>query len=225
MFHLVKLIVEWFELLEKFIKSYGIGLTGGIASGKSTVAEILAKNGWQVIDADVLSREVVAPNSPILDEICRTFGSDVISEDGTLNRSALKFIVFGSARKKSSLESIVHPAIHEKLKDKIRALRLDTEEKYWFYEASLLYETGRYKDFGRTWVVHCKHETQISRLMMRDGIDRVMAEKIVAGQMPTQKKIDMADYVINTDGTFEETRKNVEVALTQLLGSMNQEDS
>ena len=203
-------------MLDEYIKKYGVGLTGGVASGKSTVAKVLKSLGKKVFDADQLSREAVAPKSVALAQIVGEFGGSVLKLDGSLDRKMMRSLVFENPEKRKLLESIVHPAIHLLLEKKLKDERLDQSKDVWFYEASLIYETNRHSKFRQVWVAFCDMEVQIKRLMARDGIDRSLALAIVGSQMPAKRKAELADCVIDTRGSINLLESKIKVALSQL---------
>lgn len=185
-----------------------IGLTGGIASGKSLVADILAELGAVVIDADRLAREVVTPGTEPYRMIIETFGDNVLQTDGTLNRKALGRIVFADPDARARLERITHPAILA-----LGKKRLDEERSKGtavvFYVVPLLLEVGLASSVDEVWIVYADDETQMERLMKRDGIGRDEALRKVAAQMPMDEKIKLGKVIIDNSGTAEETRQKV----------------
>lgn len=197
-------------------KKYGIGLTGGIACGKSTVANIIRAQGYPVVDADELARLAVRPGSPTIAKIVDAFGGRVLSEDGSLNRKLMASIIFQDQQQKQTLENIVHPALHKELDVRLRDLKILEQPQTWFYEATLLYETGSYQLYREIWAVHCSEETQIERIRRRQPELAISAEKIIANQMPAADKAKRAQVVINTDCTMEELERRVKSALQKL---------
>lgn len=203
-------------VIDELTKKYGIGLTGGICCGKSTVAKILRNIGFPVIDADELSREAVEPNSKGLALVVEAFGGNVLLKNGSLNRPMMRDMIFSNPKKKELLESILHPVIHELLGRKLQELGLFDHPRYWFYEASLLFETGRNKKFREIWAVVCPSHVQISRLIKRDKCDEKMARKILDAQMPAKLKASRANVVIDTNSPMEEMEAKVRIALETL---------
>jgi dephospho-CoA kinase len=186
-----------------------IALTGGIATGKSHVRARFNAQGIPTIDADVVAREVVAPGTPRLAAIAARFGRDVLLEDGTLDRRALGAIIFGDAGARRDLEQIVHPAVRTRIDAWFSAL--DPAVHHWaIADIPLLYETGRDRDFDQVVVVACEPETQVQRVMQRDGLSEADARRRLAAQLPIGEKVQRADYVIRTDGSYEETDRQVE---------------
>ncbi|NOY94149.1 MAG: dephospho-CoA kinase [Deltaproteobacteria bacterium] len=188
-----------------------VGLTGGIACGKSTVASFFAALGVPVVDADALAREVVAPGTPGLEEIVARFGSEVLDAEGELNRAALGEIVFADAEARRALEAITHPRIAALGQRRLATLAAENHS-YALYEAALLVEKGLHRAFGALVVVATSPATQIERLMARDGLSRAAAQSRVDAQLPMTEKVELADFVIQNDGDREQTR--AEVALT-----------
>jgi dephospho-CoA kinase len=180
-----------------------IGLTGGIASGKSTAARLLEEFGATVVDADHLSREVVEPGTPALAAIIRTFGAEVVSADGTLNREALGLKVFGDPEARRILERIVHPAIRDLARRRLDDLRA-AGTAVVFYMAPLLMEAGADSLCDEIWVVDLDETTQEQRLTCRDGMTREDARRRMASQMPLAEKAARGDVVIDNRGSVPE---------------------
>ena len=186
-----------------------IGLTGGIATGKSSVARFFEKHGVAVIDADVLAREAVKPGSDALARIVSLFGEEILLPDGNLDRRHLGKLVFASAGKRRQLEAILHPEIR-RLANELIARLADQGHRLIFYMAPLLIEAGATDRVDEIWVVTVRPEVQLARLMMRDNISREEAERIVATQMPLAEKEKQARLVIDNSGTPEETLRLLE---------------
>jgi dephospho-CoA kinase len=182
-----------------------IGLTGGIASGKSTVADMFARLGIPVIDTDVIAREVVMPGEPALDEIRARFGADVLREDGTLDRAAMRKLIFESPRRRRELESILHP--------RIRAAALVQADAaggpYQLIVVPLLTTSSLLDHIDRVLVVDCSEETQVDRLMARDAESEAHARRILAAQASRAERLAIADDVIANDGDIAATRRQV----------------
>jgi dephospho-CoA kinase len=182
-----------------------IGLTGGIASGKSTIAAFLREAGVPVIDADQLGRMVLEKDTETFVQVVALFGEDILDAAGCIDRQALGAKVFDNNEARTSLESITHPAIAALAK---RGLSLIQErgERLAVYEAALLVETGIYKNLAALVVVSCKVETQMARLIQRDGLTNPAAAARIASQYPLEEKLKAADYVIDTEGSLTETK-------------------
>ena len=185
-----------------------IGLTGGIASGKSSVAGIFQELGVPVIDADQLAREAVLPGSPSLVRIAGVFGDDVIAADGTLDRKRLGTLVFSDPGKRRLLEEILHPEIRRLGEERI-ALEIVSGHHLLVYMAPLLIEAGAADRVDEIWVVTVRPEVQLERLMARDCICREEAQCIIDSQMPLAEKASYGRVLIDNSGTPQETRQLV----------------
>jgi dephospho-CoA kinase len=187
-----------------------IGLTGGIASGKSTVGKQLAKLGVVVIDADGLAREVVAKGSEGLREVVNAFSDEVLAADGGLDREKLGAIVFRDPDARKRLNAIIHPRIGQLSAERI-AQAQSGPAPYVVYEAPLLVETGTYKGMAALIVVAAAAELQIRRVIARDGLNEDAAKARLAAQLPVDAKVAVADYVIHNDddraALIEQSRK------------------
>ena len=179
-----------------------IGLTGGIASGKSTVARHLEARGVPVIDADQVARDIVAPGEPALAAIAETFGHEIIQSDGTLNRKGLGAIVFADPTKLEALNAITHPAIMTRVAERLAELR--QEGHPWVvYEAALVIEHGLAPGLSELVVVLCDPETQVQRVMARDGLDEQSARQRLAAQTDNATREARATHILHNDGSLE----------------------
>ncbi|GFE56191.1 dephospho-CoA kinase [Geobacter sp. AOG1] len=195
-----------------------IGLTGGIASGKSTAARVLAELGAVVIDADQLARDVVRPGEPAHREIIATFGNGVLNEDGTINRAALGNIVFADPAARKRLEAITHPAIARQAEKTLAELRRQGT-RLVVYMAPLLIEAGVTSRVDEIWVVYVDRETQVRRLMQRDGLSETDALQRIASQMPMEEKRELARVVIDNRGAEAEMARQIrEIWERDILG-------
>jgi dephospho-CoA kinase len=183
------------------------GLTGGIASGKSTVAAMLRELGAPVIDADQLAREVVEPGRPALALIAKRW-PDCLSPDGRLDRARLASHVFQSSEQRLELEAITHPAIQEALRRRTVALAAEGAP-IAIYEAALIFEKGLEQSLAGVILVVAKPETQLRRMQSRDGLTEAEAQRRLAAQLPLQDKSSRAQYLIDTDLPFDSTRRQV----------------
>lgn len=191
-----------------------IGLTGGIASGKSTVARLLAERGGAIVDADVIAREVVAPGEPALTEIAEAFGPETIAADGTLNRPALGRIVFGDDAARARLNAITHPRVRERMREQVAALEAQaTPPRFAVLVVPLLFESTHDWGLDEVWVVALPEEAQRARLMARDGFSAAEADARIRAQMPLAEKIKRADRVISNNGTLLELAEAVDTLL------------
>jgi dephospho-CoA kinase len=185
-----------------------IGLTGGIATGKSSVARFFQKKGALVIDADQLAREAVEPGSRGLAEVVAAFGSGVLTPDGRLDRKRLGALVFSDSARRSQLEGIVHPEIRRLAEERI-ASAAEAGQRVIFYMAPLLIEAGVTDRVDEVWVVTVRPEVQLERLVLRDGISRDEAQRIIDSQMPLAEKEKQGRVVIDNSGTPEETSRRL----------------
>jgi len=194
-----------------------IGLTGGIASGKSTVSETLEKMGAIILDADKIAHSVMESGEPAWQEIVDFFGRDILNEDKSINRKELGKIVFNDPEKLAKLNAITHYRIREKLRAELKAIETDAADKIVVVEIPLLYETGWEKWVDEVWVVWVDRETQIRRLIKRDGIDRKAALQRIESQMSLDEKARRANIVIDNsyglEETIESTARNFNVSL------------
>jgi dephospho-CoA kinase len=196
-----------------------VGLTGGIATGKSTVAGMCRALGAEVIDADQLAREVVQPGEPALAAIVREFG-DVLQPDGTLDRKKLGAIVFNDTPRRKRLEAITHPAIRERFLARLQALQADGFEGLVFFDAPVMIESGNYRNMDRLVVVVTDEATQRARLMARDGMTTPEATARMATQMPVTDKAKLADYVIDNSGDRAATQARAREVVAALLAEL-----
>lgn len=188
-------------------RAYRVGLTGGIASGKTTVSRLFQALGVPVIDSDEIARDVVAPGTPALAAIQARFGAGVIQADGTLDRRALRQIVFGDPLARRDLEAITHPAIRAEMESRSRA----AGGTYQLLAIPLLVEGGGGRDrVDRVLVVDCDEQTQLRRVMLRDGVDEAGARAVLAAQASRAQRLAAADDVIANDGDLARLRDQVE---------------
>ena len=196
-----------------------VGLTGGIATGKSTVGQHIEKLGGTVIDADRVARDVVQPGSEALADIAQRFGADVLLPDGSLNRAVLGQIVMNDSVARTALEEITHPRIRTEIATRVRDA-FTHGARVVFVEAALLVETGSAKLYPKLWVVRCAQDTQVRRLMERKGCDRATAEQWISSQMDMTEKVQHASLVIDNDGTIQELEDQVGAALLELMAQL-----
>jgi dephospho-CoA kinase len=185
---------------------YRVGLTGGIASGKTTVANLFAALGITIVDTDQLAREVVAPGSPLLPRIAAHFGSEVLQKDGTLDRAWLRTRVFANPAERQWLEQLTHPAIRALTDARCES----ATSRYVVVAIPLLVETRGAERFDRVLVVDCEPKLQIARLQARDGATRAAAERMLAAQVSRAERLAVADDVIRNDGDVAKLRDQVE---------------
>lgn len=185
-----------------------IGLTGGIASGKSAVAGMLRGLGFHVIDADALGHKLIEPGQPAYEEIVREFGADIKQANGRIDRAKLGAIVFAEPKKLERLNAIVHPRVETEILRQFGEWEKKGVRDAAFVEAALLVEAGYQKNLGGLVVAWCKPEQQVERLRAR-GLSEEEANRRIATQMPVEKKLHFATEQIDCSGTMEETRRQV----------------
>ena len=191
-----------------------IGITGGIASGKSTVTEFLRQQGYQVIDADQVVHELQEPGGRLYQALLSAFGSAILQEDGRLDRPKLGAMIFGNPQLLAQSSQIQNQIIREELADR-RDLLAETED-FFFMDLPLLFEL-QYEDwFDQIWLVDVTEKTQLSRLMNRNALSQEEAEKRIAAQLSLREKRKRADVLIDNNGTVEETRQQLRDALRKL---------
>ena len=193
-----------------------IGLTGGIASGKSTAARTLVDLGARVVDADLVAREIVAPGQPALAEIARTFGREMLLPDGTLDRKRLGAVIFADVEQRRALNAITHPRIAAETQARLGRLR-EEGVPVAVYEAALLVENGVHKGLDGLIVVACDEATQLKRLMGRDGYVEADARARIAAQAPMADKIAAATWVVDTSGPLADTKKQLARVWEEIL--------
>ncbi|GGP65880.1 dephospho-CoA kinase [Shewanella algicola] len=186
-------------------QKYIVGLTGGIASGKTTVANLFAEFGIELVDADVIAREVVDKGSAGLAAIVKRFGDEILLADGQLDRAALRNQVFDNETQRLWLNNLLHPMIRQKMLDQVNA----SSSKYVIMVVPLLFENHLDSLVTTTLVVDISPELQISRTMQRDGVSRQQVEHILASQMSRQQRLDKAEHIIDNQGDINLLRSQV----------------
>ncbi len=182
-----------------------VGLTGGIGSGKSTVDSYFKKLGVNIVDADRLSREVVDPGLPALDTIAEHFGTDILADDGSLNREKLRGIVFSDSDARFWLESLLHPLIAQLIQQRIA----ETESEYCILSSPLLLETDQHKLVDRILVIDVSEQTQLHRTLNRDDSSEETIRSIIASQTSREKRLQIADDVIDNEGDMNSLESRV----------------
>lgn len=185
-----------------------IGITGGIGSGKTAATNIFAQLGIDVVDADVVAREMVKVGSPVLERIVAEFGAGVLLPDGSLNRALLRQHIFADETKKLALNSIMHPAIRSALLTQLEAAGSD----YVLLSAPLLFENGLEQYVDKVIVVDVDETTQIRRASDRDSVDKSQIETIISSQLPRQERINKADFIIDNSGSLIMLNEQVQAA-------------
>lgn len=197
-----------------------IGLTGGIATGKSTVSNILKEKGYVIIDADKIAREVVEVNKPAYNKIIEVFGEEILNEDRTLNRKALGRIIFNDGELREKLNEITHPHIFESIKEKVDILC--NENELLFLDIPLLFEQYNLWEeyqikFHEIWLVYLEESMQIERLMDRDGISKEEALSRIRSQMDMEYKKTRSSKLIDNSGDIEYLKKQIDELLMELF--------
>lgn len=189
--------------------SLTIGVTGGIASGKSTVARAFAAHGIPWVDADDVAREVVEPGEPALAEIAARYGETVLTTEGRLDRRALRDIIFREPTERRWLESATHPRIRQRLREYLKTMR-EGASPYHLLVSPLLFESGQHELVDRTLVIDVPEALQIARTASRDDVDEAQARAIVAAQMPRDERLSRADDVIDNSGDTQALERQVD---------------
>lgn len=192
-----------------------IGLTGGIGSGKSTVAQLLVRHGWELVDADQIARDIVEPGQPALTELAQAFGEDILQEDGSLDRGLLASRAFSSREKTAVLNSITHPRINEETQARFDAARRGGAD-FVVYDMPLLVDKGLHKDMDATIVVDVDAEERVRRLVAYRGLDEEDARRRIAAQIPDDVRRAAADFIIDNNGPREALDEQVEGVVEKL---------
>ena len=192
------------------------GLTGGIATGKSTVAKMFARKGAYLIYFDLIAHEIIRPAEPAWEKIVQEFGSEILTTDQSIDRDKLGKIVFHDSRKRRLLEEITHPAITRKWHDKLNHIYQLDPEAIILSETPLLFEKRMQSSLDAVILVYCPANIQIKRNEERNNLDETEAKKRLSAQLPIDEKIKYSDFVIYNDGTLETTKKQVEAVWQEL---------
>jgi len=193
-----------------------VGLTGGIASGKSTVGRMLGELGCRVIDSDRITRQLFEAGSPVNAAVAEAFGPRVVASDGTIDRKILGELVFENTELRQKLNSIVHPAINQRQSEFLAQAAAEDSHAIGIVEAALIVEVGTYRNYDKVIVVTCSPKIQRERLRERSGLTPQQIETRIASQMPLEEKIKVADFVIDNSGDIGKTRQQVEEVYRQL---------
>ncbi len=193
-----------------------IGLTGGIATGKSYVLSLLQGLGCEVIDADAIAHRVIEPGQPAFDEILDHFGVGVLDTGGKIDRSKLGAIVFNDRSQRAQLNSIVHPRVFEMQERWFAEVEERNPDAIAIVDAALMIETGSYSRYDKLIVVHCLPDLQLQRLIARNNLSREEALVRISAQIPAEEKLKFADFTVDTSNGFEDTRLQVISLYTEL---------
>lgn len=192
-----------------------IGLTGGIGSGKTTVSKYLTSRGFHVIDADIIAREIVENTPELLEKLALEFGSQILFEDGTLNRKKMGSIAFSDAEEKAKLDEIMHKEIIIRINQRLYEIENGENPKAVFVDAALLFETELHNGMDATWVVDSQDHIRIKRVIARDGLSKEEVEDRIKNQMPRHIKNKMADEIIDNSTQIDELYQQVERLLNK----------
>lgn len=193
-----------------------VGLTGGVASGKTAISQVLREEGAYIIDADQIARELVQPRRPAWSELIQAFGKEILREDGSIHRKKLADKVFVDSKKRELLNQILHPRIKEEMDRRTREIGQEDPEAIVVIDAPLIVELGDQRDLDKLIVVASTQTQQIERLKGRDGISPEEALRILSAQMPVEEKVKLADYVIRNEGSIEEVKKRAKEVFKEL---------
>ncbi len=200
---------------------YKIGLTGGIASGKSTVVSMLRSYGAAIIDCDIIARDVVQPGSDGLQAVARAFGPQALLPDGTMNRAYIGSVVFHDAARKKELEDILFPLIHQEI-DRQAAMLEGNGSHLVFLDMPLLFEVKYHSYVNEVWLVYVDAATQLTRLMARNGYTQEEALARIHSQFPIDEKKSLSQVIIDNTASLENTEKQVQKQWKQLLLRLEQ---
>ncbi|MBM4341025.1 MAG: dephospho-CoA kinase [Deltaproteobacteria bacterium] len=193
-----------------------VGVTGGVAGGKTTVSRIFKEEGAHLIDADQIARELVKPHSPAWRELTRTFGKEILQKNGTIHRKRLADIAFSDSRQRRLLNEILHPRIEKEMGKRVRQIKRKAPNAIVVFDVPLLVETGFHQEMDRVVVVTSKKTQQVERLRKRAGMSEEETRKIIASQMNIKEKVKIANFVIRNEGTVAQTRKRAREVFQEL---------
>jgi dephospho-CoA kinase len=195
-----------------------LGLTGSIASGKSTVSKMISEFGIPIVDADVIAKQVVEAGEVAYQKIIETFGTEILLENGEIDRPALGAIIFHDPGRRQELNQIVHPEVRKVMLEQSKKL-LDEGHQIVILDIPLLFESKLTSLVEKTIVVYVDEENQIKRLMERNNLSEEEAMARIKSQIPIREKVKLADYIIDNNGTIEHTNKQVITLMTKIIGN------
>jgi dephospho-CoA kinase len=196
-----------------------VGLTGGIAVGKSTVGQMFVELGCHLLDSDRIAHELFEPGQDVHNSVVKTFGDRILTPDGRIDRRILGDIVFHDPEARTTLNSLVHPAIIQRQQDWLNEMESQDPDGIAIVDAALMIEVGTYKNYKKLIVVTCEPAIQKARLMHRSGLSEKQIDERIRAQMPLDEKVKYADFVINTSGDLADTRRQVEDVNSRLRES------
>lgn len=195
---------------------FTVGVTGGVASGKTTVSKIFEEEGAYLIDADQIARELVQPGTPVWKELIQVFGKEILQRNGTLDRKRLAEIAFSDPEKRELLNRIFHPRIKREMGRRAREIGRRDPHAIVIFDVPLLVETGFHHEVDRVVVVTSKEVQQIQRLKKRSGLSEKETRRILSSQLNMEEKIKVADFVIRNEGSIEKTRRSAKKVFQEL---------
>ena len=201
-----------------------VGLTGGAATGKTAVSQVLREEGAYIIDADQIARELVQPHRPAWNEIIRAFGKEILQEDRSIHRKELADKVFADPKQRKVLNQILHPRIKEEIARRTREIGQKDHKAIVVIDAPLLVELGMHRNVDRLVVVTSTRAQQMERLKKRDGRSTEEALGLLSSQMPVKEKEKLADFVVRNEGSLEEMKKRAKEVFKELKRGMLQKD-
>jgi dephospho-CoA kinase len=193
-----------------------VGLTGGVASGKTVVSQVLKEEGAYIIDADRIARELVQPHKPAWNELIREFGKEILLKDGSIHRKKLADKIFADPNQRKLLNQILHPRIKEEMDRRTEEIGQKDPEAIVVIDAPLIVELGDHREMDKLIVVTTTQTQQIERLKDRDGAKPEEVLRIVSSQMPLEEKVKLADFVIRNEGSLEETKNRAREVFKEL---------
>ena len=186
-----------------------VGLTGGIATGKTTVGKMFVELGCPVIDSDGITHQLFEPGQSVNAAVVQAFGERVLAANGTINRKVLGEIVFNDPAARAQLNALVHPAVIRRQQEWLKEIEAKDPAGIGIVDAALMIESGNYKNYDKLIVVTCSPEVQKERLLQRSALSEEQAEARIRAQMPMEEKVKRADYVVDNSGDLDETRRQV----------------
>jgi dephospho-CoA kinase len=193
-----------------------VGLTGGVASGKTAISQILKEEGAYLIDADQIARELVQPHTATWNELIKVFGKEILQEDGSIHRKRLAAKVFSDPEQRNLLNQILHPRIKTEMNKRVKEIGQKDPNAIVVIDAALLIELRDHQEMDKVIVVTSTEKQQIERLKKRDGVNQEEAQRVLSSQMPLEGRMKVADFVIQNEGSFEETRRRVKEVFQEL---------
>ena len=202
-----------------------VGLTGGVASGKTTVSKILKEQGAYLIEADQIARELVQPHTPVWMELVRRFGKEILTEDGSIHRKKLAGRIFSDPEQRRLLNQILHPRIYEEMRRRTEEIGRKDPDAIVVMDVPLLVETGGHREMDRVIVVTSTDTQQVERLKEREGTPPEEAKKILSSQVSPEERLKVADFVIQNEGSLEDTRTRTREVFQELRKIADQKNA